>query len=112
MPSKVKGELTFLGRSLLWEQEKPYRMRFALANGFPESNFIYETQEVAVKSLRDGLASLSLDTNGFEIHDFTSKLEYPDFEHYDKVRSSYIEEISDFVKSLRGASHVHALDHE
>ncbi|KAF2226463.1 hypothetical protein BDZ85DRAFT_191401 [Elsinoe ampelina] len=104
--SPVTGNLSFLKRASFWDEQKPYRLRYTPENGFPVTNFTYESQDVSIHSLRDEEDKMSLDDSGFEVQKLVSEVPYADFDDYDKVRSVYVQEVVDFVTRLRGARQI------
>lgn len=108
----IKSELTFLKRDLLWNHEKPYRIRYVPIGDIPKTNFLLETCPVHIYDIRPVIPSLSLETNGFEVHDLMSALDYTDFFDYDKVHAVYMKEVQGLVKNICGAKHAHPLDYE
>ena len=108
----MKSELTFLRRDPLWDHEKPYRMRYVPIEGVPRTNFLLETFPVDIYDVRPVMPTLSLNTNGFEVHNLISHLDYADFFDYDKVHAVYMQEVQELVKKVCGAKHAHPLDYE
>ncbi len=110
--STVASEMSFLKRDPLWAHEKPYRMRYQPTEEIPRTNFILEILPVSVRDMRGMLPKLSLDTNGFEVHELNTKLGYTEFFDYERVTSVYVKEVQQLVKQVCQAKHAHPLDYE
>jgi hypothetical protein len=108
----VKSDMVFLKRDLLWDHEKPYRMRYIPIGGVPKTNFLTETHPLDIYNLRPAIPTLSLDTNGFEIHKLASDLNYNDFFDWNKVHAVYMKEVQELAKRVCKAKHAHPLDYE
>ena len=110
--SSIDSQLRFLERKDLYSTEKPYSMRYRPKNGFSPSNLVFAAHDVTVRDMRQLLPALSLDVNGFEVHKMQTSLSRNDFDDYHTVHAGYIRKLEQYVKKIRGAAHVHALDYE
>ncbi|NDH57552.1 MAG: hypothetical protein EBX60_04710, partial [Betaproteobacteria bacterium] len=97
-------------------------MNYTVDNGRPAAYYFYEPgpddalnpagtdpHEVAIHnawSLRD---QLSVDRQGFELHEFDST--FQDFDHDHQIREHFYPQVVDFVKRHSGAIRVEVFDH-
>jgi len=111
MLDSVCSEINFLRRDEKWENEKPYRMRYNPPAGLPRTNYNFESHSVNVYDMRPLLPDLSLDKNGFEVHQLQSEMKYSDFSDPQKIKEVYSEEIKNLLQQSLKAQHIHILDY-
>lgn len=102
--------LHFLERSELYDTVKPYNFHYFPKQIFPLHNIKHDVQTVCVRSMRPLVSTLSIDTQGFEVHKLATEMTYEDFMDEDVVRSKYFKELECHLKEKLGAHEVRALD--
>lgn len=102
--------LYFLDRSDLWNTIKPYNFHYFPKENFPLSNLQRTSHITRVRSMRSIIPTLSLDTQGFEVHRLDTKMKYLDFKDEELVQAIYFKELEEYFKEKLGAKEVRALD--
>ncbi|RYP41076.1 hypothetical protein DL767_001237 [Monosporascus sp. MG133] len=109
----MKARMAFLARDELWNHVKPYKLGYEpVGIDLPRTNHKLEVHEVDIHDMRGISDRVSLDRNGFEVHQLHSKLPYEDFFDSAKVAAVYLKEIQGLVKSVCGAKQALPLDAE
>lgn len=87
------------------EGEKYYTLSYIDKNGFPQSNFEYDTiGDITIQDMRS--KQFALEDNGIEIVPFHSRLKHGDYDDTAMVEGSYLNEVSSFLQKKTGAKHV------
>ena len=107
----VISSMYFLDDIPLYQEEKPYRLKFQSNSDIPASNIQVKKHEVKFTDARHRLKELSLEENGFQLIPITSRMLYSDFEDDAKIREVYLEEIGNSLKELMNASRVQIFEH-
>ena len=99
-------------------------MNYSVDNGRPIDYYFYEpsassalelnppgtdTHEVTIHDGWSEVDQLSVDKEGFELHDFGA--EFTEFDNEDLVRSVFHQQVVNYVKRHTGAKHVVVFDH-
>ncbi|KAI1819345.1 hypothetical protein F4861DRAFT_534523 [Xylaria intraflava] len=109
----MKGKMAFLARDELWDHVKPYKLGYEpVGIDLPRSNHKLAVHEVRIQDMRGISDKVTLDENGFEVHQIHSKLPYEDFFDPARVGAVYLKEVQALVKMVRGAKHAVPLDAE
>jgi hypothetical protein len=107
----VKSEVYFLKRNALYQEEKPYSLRFNPEGNFPRSNIELESREIEVRDVRPEVEALTFNKDKFAVIPLNSKMAYDDFDNEQKVRDVYLKEVADALKTFLGASLVQVFEH-
>ncbi|AEO67444.1 uncharacterized protein THITE_2088932 [Thermothielavioides terrestris NRRL 8126] len=105
----VHATMYFLQRSSIYDEEKPYSLRFPPGDGLAQSNILREAHLIQVASMR-GRSDLRLETCGFEVMAFSSPLSYEDYEDANKIAHVLLPALCRKLKQHLSAQHVVALD--
>ena len=100
----VETQLTFI----IPQDDKPYFKSSALTGTVPEVHFQTERRPVLVGDMRALGAQMSLDEQGFELHDYPSEI--ADFYDDEAIQTTYEQELKDLLKKLTGADEVAVFD--
>lgn len=97
-------------------------MNYSVDNGRPIDYYFYEpdpqlglnppgtdTQEVVIQDGWDEVGHLSVDREGFELHDFGAQ--FTQFDNEDLIRQVFYQQVVSFVKRHTGARQVVIFDH-
>ncbi|GHC36223.1 CmcJ/NvfI family oxidoreductase [Aidingimonas halophila] len=104
--SSVTATLTFLVK----RDEKPYVHTEALTGASEPQYFAeQEEREITIRNGRLRSTSLSLEHNGFELHERETAVD--DLYDDDKVTTTYYAEVEGLIKEVTGASRVVIFDH-
>lgn len=99
----------FLKEAQLYEEVKPYSLRFPPAEGLVQSNVQRERHDIEFHDIRSE-GNFSLETNGFEVMAAPSRMSYEEFGDKRQIQNMYLPEICEFLKDRLRAFHVLALD--
>ncbi|KAK0645772.1 hypothetical protein B0T16DRAFT_411903 [Cercophora newfieldiana] len=102
--------LYFLDRDELWDTVKPYSFHYIPKEDIPLHNLLRSTHTTRIRSMRQLIPQLSLDSQGFEVHTIETKMSYSDFHDEKTVESVYVRELEDHLKVTLAAKEVRALD--
>lgn len=108
MPS-VHSHMHFLKEAQLYEQVKPYSLRFPPPDGLLQSNVQRERHDIEFHDIRHA-GSFTLDSNGFEVIAAPSQMSYQDFDDKRQISKVYLPEMCGYLKKMLQASHILALD--
>ena len=111
-PESVLSTFHFLARCDRYHTEKPYRMRYLPNTTLPLTNVIVEPREIEIADIRDSIPSLSLDRNGFEVHNLQCDMTREDFSDADKIKEIYLRDLREHLKVTLKAKHVCLLDYQ
>lgn len=101
----------FLKRLSLYDEEKPYSLRYTPPLGFPRANIEVERHEIRIEDIRPRLASLTLAQDGCEILRIVSRMRYEDFDNEETTKSIYLREVADTLCRRLGAQRVQVFEH-
>lgn len=102
----VVGNIDFLARDVLYDKQKPYRMKFVPPSGLPWSNIRTEIQPQKIEDIRGREKDFSLDTTGFSLESFDSGMTFEDFNDHDKIVQTYLPNVSRLLKSMLNPSRI------
>ena len=106
----VDAEIYFLSRTKTYDTVKPYTLRYAPDDGFPQTNVERELYTLPIHDMRNDL-NLMYDKCGFKVATMRSRILYEDYDDPDKVESIHQQEVTDCVKESLQASSVEVLDY-
>ncbi|CAI6099913.1 unnamed protein product [Clonostachys chloroleuca] len=96
-----------LDRLDIYKRDKPFELRFPAPEGFPQKNMVVsEYTDVKVHDVRGQENQLSLEKNGFFVMKLHQTLEPADFDSTETIRSKYLPQVAEMLKSRLGASRV------
>ncbi|OMP83096.1 hypothetical protein BK809_0004477 [Diplodia seriata] len=107
----VQTHTHFLQRDALYDEEKPYSLRYTPPAGFPRANIKLERHGIRVRDVRPAKDDLSFERDGFEVIDFSSQMKYQDWDDDSKIKSVYLREVADRLRKALGACHVQIFEH-
>ena len=107
----LQTQVYFLKRSPLYNEEKPYSLRFTPPSGFPRANIVLECHDITIEDTRATKDDLSLEKNGFAIMNLDTTMEYDQFDDEQIVKDTYLRELSDALRVYLKASHVQVFEH-
>ena len=102
----VVGNIDFLARDVLYDKQKPYRMKFVPPSGFPWSNIKTNIQPQKIEDIRGREKDFSLSANGFSLETFDSGMTYEDFDDEDKIVQTYLPNIAKLLRSMLNPSRI------
>jgi len=109
----IEAEISFLSSDELYNNVKPYRMRYQPEDtNIPRTNIILERQKVKIHNMRNQIDQISYDICGFSIMQMASQMVYEDFSDPDKIKNIHLREICESVQNMMKASSVHVLAYE
>lgn len=111
MAAIVRSHTHFLKRDPLYNEEKPYSLRFTAPDGFPRANIKLDRHDLDVFDVRPKKDELSLESNGCFVWNFKSRMPYDDFDNEAKVREIYLVEVADGLRQRLGARQVQIFEH-
>jgi hypothetical protein len=94
---------------LLPTTERPFNYMYAPPEGKAWHNASYERTTVTIRDARSVRDDLSIDRDGFELHDAPTAVR--DFYDRDEIVEVYYPEIAQLALAATGASHVFVFDH-
>lgn len=101
----------FLQRDPLYQEEKPYSLRYTAPEGFPRANIKLERHEIMVQDIRPDKDKLSFRRDGWCINDLRSRMKYGDWDDDSKVKEIYLREVAGMLRKTLGACHVQIFEH-
>lgn len=101
----------FLKRDKLYNEEKPYSLRFTAPNGFPRANIKLDKHNINIVDVRANKEQLSLDQNGCFVWNLRSCLQYDDFDDRAKIQDVYLAEVADGLRDQLRAAKVQIFEH-
>lgn len=111
LSNTIHSEIYFLKRDDLYDDEKPYSLRFTPPSAFPRANIKLEQHTVAINDMRLRSEPLRFDDCGFQIIPFQSLLPYAGFEDDEAVKRIYLREAANLIKDFLQASKVQIFEH-
>lgn len=107
----LQTSVYFLKRNNLYNEEKPYSLRFTPPENFPRSNITLEKHDVTIRNIRPTLKTLSFEKDGLTIMNLESRMSYDDFDNEEKLINIYLREVADSLCAFLGAVHVQIFEH-
>lgn len=101
----------FLARVPLYDEVKPYRLKFVPPSGLPESNIQVEQHDISIHDVRTLDRGLDLQKDGFAFLPFKSAMHYEDFDDDEKIKHVYLKELAQSLKTSLSASRVQIFEH-
>ena len=95
----------------MYEEEKPYSLRFTAPDGFPRANIKLDRHDLHIHDIRSKKAGLSLEKDGCFVWNLHSRMRYDDFSDEAKVREVYLTEVADGLRARLGADRVQIFEH-
>ncbi|KAK5107687.1 hypothetical protein LTR62_000922 [Meristemomyces frigidus] len=111
MPANVESYTHFLRRDSLYDEVKPYSLRYTAPDGFPRANILLDRHNISIRDVRTQKQHLSLEENGCFIWDFTTSLGYSKFDDESAIKGVYLPEVSRALCQLLGAAKVQIFEH-
>jgi hypothetical protein len=108
--SVLGGEVYFLSRNPIYNQEKPYTLRYAPELDFPQTNIERSLHKIKFQDMRDA-PGLIYDKCGFTFANYVSAMRHEDFESPIKIETLHQAEIVECVKKTLNASSIDVLDY-
>ena len=102
----VETSLHFLTRDKLYENEKPYQLKYTPAKGIPTTNIRLEKKEsIKISSMRGQEGRLSFEKNGFTVLRMDDEIPYDTFSNSTSVQN-YLDMVGEQLKMRLGADKV------
>ncbi|KAG7006527.1 hypothetical protein G7Y79_00014g037020 [Physcia stellaris] len=102
----VESSMHFLVRDELYNEEKPFQLKFTPEDGVPRSNYRLEKRDcIKIISMRGHEKWLSLEKNGFTVVKMNQETPYTDFETPEGIQA-YFRTVVQSVQALLGADKV------
>lgn len=102
----VTGSLGYVLRP----RQRLFNHMYAPPDGTPRHNCDYRQHACRIRDARRLSSALSLQQNGFELHEASSAV--TDFYDERQVTGVYYREIETLAKALTGGMHAHVFDHQ
>lgn len=108
----VFSSISFLAHKELYDEEKPYRLKYEVPDtSVPSTNITAETQEQTLRDVRGNEKDFSIAKTGFSLLRLEATMAYDDYEDEEKITNIYLKQVADGVKELLGASRVQIFEH-
>ncbi|PVH80612.1 hypothetical protein DL98DRAFT_588208 [Cadophora sp. DSE1049] len=107
----VNSSMYFLDDIPLYQEEKPYRLKFQPSSDIPATNIQVKKHEVNFTDTRSRVKDYSLKKNGFQLIPMESTMLGSDFEDDAKIKKVYLTEVGNSLKKLTSASRVQIFEH-
>lgn len=108
----VKATMSFLPRKPLWDEEKPYHIRYKPHGDAPETNVTPEpVSNVHIQDLRPNISRINLETDGITVYNLKSRMKYEDFANPDAVTKTYLPELCELLKQILKTKNVAVLEY-
>ena len=111
MPGCVQSYTHFLQRDSLYNEEKPYSLRYTAPDGFPRANIKLDRHNILVEDCRARKHDLSIEKTGCFIWNFETRMSYDDFDDTNKIKSIYLTDVAEGLCGMLGASKVQIFEH-
>lgn len=106
----VDGNMYFLSRDEKYREEKPYTLRFAPDDGFPQTNIERTEYSIRFHNMRTE-QDLVYSRCGFRVANLQSQMKYEDYDDVKKVESIHHPEVAECVKQALKSSSAEVLDY-
>ena len=106
----VSGKVYFLTRSPIYDEVKPYTLRYRPEDGLPQTNVARTLHNIVFRDLRTQ-SNLTYEKCGFKIANLQSSLTYEDYDDLNKVERVHQKEVTECVKATLKATLVEVLDY-
>ena len=101
----------FFVRDKLYNEEKPFQLKFTPEDGAPVSNYHPEKRDgIKITSMRGHENRLSFEKNGFTVVKMDQETPYTDFENSEGIQA-YLRTVVQSVQALLGADKVQAFSY-
>lgn len=107
----IQSHTHFLARDPLYDTEKPYSLRFTAPEGFPRANIRLERHGITVRDIRAGTKPTLTKDGCTLLDDFTTQMNYSDYDDEDKIKEIYLRDVANHLKALFSAQHVQIFEH-
>jgi hypothetical protein len=107
----VTASMYFLANLPLYEDEKPYRLKYDPPAGLPESNIEMEQHSIFIQDVRKHERDFTLQKDGFALLSLKSAMTYEDFNDDTKIQTIYLKELAGVLRSTLDASRVQIFEH-
>jgi len=106
----VDGNMYFLSRDEKYREEKPYTLRYAPDDGFPQTNIERTEYSIKFYNMR-AQQDLVYSRCGFQVANLQSQMKYEDYDDVKMVESIHQPEVAECVKGALKASSAEVLDY-
>jgi hypothetical protein len=106
----VDGNMYFLSRDEKYQEEKPYTLRYAPDDGFPQTNIERTEYSIKLYNVR-AEQDLVYSRCGFQVANLQSQMKYEDYDDVNMVESIHQPEVAECVKRALKASSAEVLDY-
>ena len=106
----VDGNMYFLSRDEKYKEEKPYTLRYAPDDGFPQTNIERTEYSIKFHNIRTE-QDLVYSRCGFQVANLQSRMRYEDYDDVEKIESIHQPEVAECVKKALRASSTEVLDY-
>lgn len=96
----VSTEIYHLEQLSLYQNVKPYTMRYVPDASLPSTNVRREKRKVQVKDMRGQESHFSLDKQGFMIRELRTSMQHEDYDNDQAIRDTYLEELRNVLIDL------------
>lgn len=104
--AEVETSINFLTRDELYEHEKPFQLKYHVAQGIPTTNMRLQRQEsIKISSMRGQERDFSLDKNGFTVLKMDKEIPYEDFSNPAGIKG-YLDMVAEQLRTRLGADKV------
>ncbi|KAG9251653.1 uncharacterized protein F5Z01DRAFT_728411 [Emericellopsis atlantica] len=108
----TSGEIGYLDRLKLYEEEKPYIVTFLLSNtpGAKHSNLSISYHPVNIRDIRHSTQTFTTGTHGFELVKFPTSATTEELRNQGAIRDLYFPEAEQYLKEKFDAEYVYFFD--
>jgi hypothetical protein len=110
-PTIVSSSINFLANDALFNDEKPFLLKFEPPPDFPRSNYKISAKTQDIQDIRGREHDYSIPKNGFSIISLQTKMSYEDFDDEARLREVYFKEVAEALQSSLGAFRVQVFEH-
>jgi hypothetical protein len=107
----VSTPMFFLAQVPLYNEVKPYRLKYLPPSGLPQSNIQLEQHEISIRDVRTLDPGLDLQKDGFAFIPSKSAMNYEDFDDDENIKRIYLKEIAESLKTPLNALRVQIFEH-
>lgn len=101
----VTSHVSYLKKLDLYQKEKPFQLFIPIEKDAPDqrtSNLEFESKECTFHDIRDKIHEYDLDTHGFQVGEYPTKLDLPSFQDRHIVESQYFPEVEQILRNIEG----------